>query len=97
VNHDGDKRSEPVKNVTMSIGDVEVLVIAPVTDKTLRDIAAIDGRLRVADARGCFAVSRMEGDGDPSLVHARPEGVEGTVGYLSDRARGGELERDAGE
>src|ERR1700736_6492022 len=40
----------------MSIGNVEVLVIAPVTDDTLGNIAAIDGRVRVVDARGWFDV-----------------------------------------
>jgi phosphoglycerate dehydrogenase-like enzyme len=40
----------------MSIGNVEVLVTAPVTDETLRHIAAIDKRVRVVDARGWFDV-----------------------------------------
>jgi hypothetical protein len=40
----------------MSAEDVEVLVIVPVGDETLRRIAAIDPRVRVADARGWFDV-----------------------------------------
>jgi len=40
----------------MSIGNVEVLVIAPVTDETLRHIASIDRRVRMVDARGWFDV-----------------------------------------
>ena len=40
----------------MSIGNVEVLVIASVTDETLRHIAAMDRRIRVIDARGWFDV-----------------------------------------
>jgi hypothetical protein len=40
----------------MSIGNVEVLVIVPVTDETLRHIASMDRRIRVVDARGWFDV-----------------------------------------
>jgi phosphoglycerate dehydrogenase-like enzyme len=40
----------------MSIGNVEVLVIAPVSDETLREVAAIDRRVRIVDARGWFDV-----------------------------------------
>jgi len=40
----------------MSIGNVEVLVIAPETDETLRHIASIDRRVRMVDARGWFDV-----------------------------------------
>jgi phosphoglycerate dehydrogenase-like enzyme len=44
----------------MSAEDVEVLVIVPVGDETLRRIAAIDPRVRVADARGWFDVEVVE-------------------------------------
>src|SRR5882762_7631705 len=40
----------------MSIGNVEVLVIAPVSDETLREVAAIDRRVQIVDARGWFDV-----------------------------------------
>jgi phosphoglycerate dehydrogenase-like enzyme len=40
----------------MSIGNVEVLVIVPVTDETLRHIASMDRRIRIVDARGWFDV-----------------------------------------
>jgi phosphoglycerate dehydrogenase-like enzyme len=38
----------------MSIGNVEVLVIVPVTDETLQHITSIDRRIRIVDARGWF-------------------------------------------
>src|SRR5260370_282761 len=44
----------------MSTTDVEVLVIVPVPDETLRRIAAIDPRVRVVDARGWFDVEIRE-------------------------------------
>lgn len=44
----------------MLIDNVEVLVIVPVTDATLREIAAIDRRVRVVDARGWFDVEIRE-------------------------------------
>src|SRR3984893_8182511 len=40
----------------MSIGNVEVLVIVPLTDETLRHIASMDRRIRVVDARSWFDV-----------------------------------------
>jgi hypothetical protein len=40
----------------MTTGEVEVLVIVPVADETLRRIVAIDPRVRVVNARGWFDV-----------------------------------------
>jgi phosphoglycerate dehydrogenase-like enzyme len=40
----------------MTTGDVEVLVIVPVGSQSLSRIAAVDSRVRVADARGWFDV-----------------------------------------
>jgi hypothetical protein len=40
----------------MPIDNVELLVIVPVTDETLHRIAAIDPRVSVVDAHGCFDV-----------------------------------------
>ncbi|HTW89978.1 MAG TPA: D-2-hydroxyacid dehydrogenase [Candidatus Binataceae bacterium] len=44
----------------MQSSDIEVLVIVPVADEALRQISAVDSRLRVVDGRGWFDVEYRE-------------------------------------